>query len=343
MVFVTGGTGMVGAHLLLELTRRGEKVKALKRPSSDIEQTRKIFSFYEKSPDALFRNIEWVDGDLLDFDRLKALLSGIELIYHMAASVSFDRKRRLLTLENNVDGTANLINAAIVCGVKRFCHVSSIAALGRTENNESIDEKTMWTPEKKQSVYSQSKFFSEMEVWRGINEGIHAVIVNPGVILGPGNWKSGSPLFFSTVWNGLKYYTEGETGYVDVRDVVKAMLLLTDQQNWDKVKDKRYILCENNYSYRDILTWIAQSLRQPNPSIHVSDWMLVAGWFLSVIKSVFTRIPSLITREMVSGANKKASYSGKRIMDAIPDFKYTPISETINYIGSIFLAEHYRK
>jgi dihydroflavonol-4-reductase len=139
-------------------------------------------------------------------------------------------------IANNVEGTANLVNAALEKGVRKICHVSSVAALGRLDEQQLITEETNWVPSKKISGYSESKFFSEVEIWRGIEEGLNAVIVNPSIILGPANWETGSAKMFKTVWDGMKFFTRGVTGFVDVRDVVKAMILLMDEQYFEKIK-----------------------------------------------------------------------------------------------------------
>ena len=226
MIFVTGGTGLVGAHLLYELTLAGHNVKALKRKTSNLQQVVKTFSYYTQNPDELFARIEWVDGDILDYFAIENLLKGVTEIYHCAAIVSFDPKERKKMISNNVEGTANLVNAAIENGVKKFCHVSSVAALGLVENGAMITEETNWVPSKKVSGYSESKFFSEAEIWRGMEEGLDAVIVNPSIILGPANWDTGSAKMFKTVWDGMKFFTRGITGFIDVKDVVRAMILL---------------------------------------------------------------------------------------------------------------------
>ncbi|MDO9615746.1 MAG: NAD-dependent epimerase/dehydratase family protein, partial [Bacteroidota bacterium] len=193
MILVTGGTGLVGAHLLYELTNSGLRVKALRRQQSNTDWVKKIFSYYTDQVETLFSQIEWVEGDILDYFSLEEALKGITSIYHCAAIVSFHGDDNDMMLNNNVKGTGNLIDAAIHNGVSKFCHVSSIAALGKTQDGSQITEDTYWTPSKRKTGYSLSKFFSEMEVWRGIEEGLEAVIVNPSIIIGPGNWDIGSP------------------------------------------------------------------------------------------------------------------------------------------------------
>jgi len=335
MILVTGGTGLVGGHLLYELAKTGKPVKALKRPASNLGQTLKIFSFYEENPEPLFNRIEWVEGDTLDYFSLEKILEGVDEVFHCAALVSFDSSERKKMIANNVEGTANLVNAAIENSVKQFCHVSSVASLGRTTNGEPVSEQTAWVPSKKMSGYSESKFFSEAEVWRGIEEGLNAVIVNPSVILGPGNWSSGSPKFFKTVHNGLKFYTRGTTGFVDVRDVVKAMLLLMEPGNFEKYKNQRFLLNAANLCYQDLFSQIAGALGKPRPRYFASDFILSLGWRGNAALSFVTRKPPLITREAVSGSNATTLFDGTKICQST-GFVYCDISETIKKTAEIF-------
>ncbi|TKG90093.1 NAD-dependent epimerase/dehydratase family protein [Puteibacter caeruleilacunae] len=335
MVLVTGGTGMLGAHLILHLLKKGEQVRALRRSTSDLNKTIQIFSFYEKDPMELFNKIEWVEGDILERHSLDLILDDITTIYHTAAVVSFQKKDKWTMLENNVDGTANLINAALDAGIKKFCHVSSIAALGKTENGDPADETTIWSSEKKVSAYSESKFFSEMEAWRGVNEGMDVVIVNPSIILGPGDWHTGSPKYFSTIDKGLKFFTKGASGYVDVNDVCRSMLMLINSSEWEHVKNKRYILNADNLAHRDVFNNIADELGKKRPSIQASKCMLIIGWLLSSIKAALTGKESTLTRSTLRSANNVSRYNGQLITTVIP-FNYTPISDSIKEIAKIY-------
>ena len=223
MILVTGGTGLLGSHLLLELARSGKNVRALKRKSSNISQVRKVFLYYVQNADELLQNIEWFEGDLLDFGSIEDSLEGVKEIYHAGAVVSFYPSDHKSMLKVNIEGTANLVNLALEKAISKFCYVSSVSTLGRADNLGLTDEETYWKASNKNSQYAISKYGAEREVWRGIEEGLNAVIVNPSVILGPGDWKSGSPAFFSRIGKGLKFYTSGINGFVDVRDVSKAM------------------------------------------------------------------------------------------------------------------------
>lgn len=338
MILVTGGTGLVGAHLLYELTNSGLRVKALRRQQSNTDWVRKIFSYYTSQPEDLFARIEWVEGDILDYLSLEEALKGVTAIYHCAAIVSFHGDDHDMMLNNNVKGTENLIDAAIHNNVRQFCHVSSIAALGKTQDGSEITEDTYWTPSKRKSGYSLSKFFSEMEVWRGIEEGLDAVIVNPSIIMGPGNWEIGSPKLFQSIWKGLKYYTKGITGFVDVRDVVKAMILLMDKQQFGKVKNQRFILNAGNMSYQDFFNKIADGLNKPRPKNFASDVKLHIAWRMAKAASFFTGKPPVITRETVSGTNQNNQYSGEKITRTI-GFQYRSLDTSINNIAEIFLKD----
>jgi len=335
MIFVTGGTGLVGSHVLFNLLSSGKKVRVLKRPTSNVKWVNKVFSYYTDRSDELFEQIEWVEGDILDYHSMEELLAGVDEVYHCAAIVSFHANDRDSMLNNNVKGTANLINAAIHHNVKKFCHVSSIAALGKTQDGSEVNEDTYWTPSKQKSGYSLSKFFSEMEVWRGIEEGLDAVIVNPSIILGPGNWDIGSPKLFQAIAKGLKYYTKGETGFVDVRDVAQAMILLMDDQNFGQIKNQRFILNAGNMSYQDFFNKIADALQKPRPRTFASDMVLQMAWRAARLASFFSGKRPQITKEAVSGSNLINRYNGQKIQKAI-DFRYRDLDETITDIAGLF-------
>ena len=338
MILVTGGTGLVGAHLLYELTSSGLRIKALRRQHSNTAWVKKIFSYYTTQFETLYSQIEWVEGDILNYFSLEEALKGVTSIYHCAAIVSFHGDDSDMMLNNNVKGTGNLIDAAIHNGVSRFCHVSSISALGKTQDGSEITEDTYWTPSKRKTVYSLSKFFSEMEVWRGIEEGLEAVIVNPSIIMGPGNWDIGSPKLFQSIWKGLNYYTKGINGFVDVRDVVKAMILLMDDPQFGQVKNQRFILNAGNMSYQDFFNKIADGLNKPRPRNFASDIKLHIAWRMAKAASFFTGKRPLITRDTVSSSNQKNQYSGKKIIHTT-GFAYRSLDSSIADIAELFLKD----
>jgi dihydroflavonol-4-reductase len=339
MVFVTGGTGLVGAHLLYELAKAGKPVKALKRNSGNLSSTLKIFSYYDPDAKKLFDKIEWTEGDILDYFTLEKLLAGADEVYHCAAIVSFVSSERGKMIGNNVEGARNLVDAALFNHVKKFCHVSSIAALGRTNNDNPVTEETSWTPSRKNSGYSESKFYSETEVWRGINEGMDSVIVNPSIILGPGNWNSGSPKIFNTVYKGMPFYTKGITGYVDVRDVAKAMVLLMDSRNFETRKNQRYLLNSANLSYQDIFSRIADEFGSKRPRFYTPDSFLSVVWRIAAFGGFIAGRQPLVTREMVENSNKHFYFDGGKITKNIPGFSYRDISETIRDVAGFYKSD----
>ncbi len=338
MVFVTGGTGMVGAHLLYDLVSKGEKVRALKRPGSSILRTEKIFSNYSSEYQLLMQNIEWVDGDILEKDSLRELLAGVEQIYHAAAIVSYDPQVRDEMIHNNVEGTANLVDLALSLQIPRFCHVSSVSAIGSPPEGIEANEEHPWRNNMDHSAYSESKYLSEMEVWRAMIQGLNAVIVNPSVIVGPGDWKSGSPMLFSIVWKGLKFYTRGGTGFVDVRDVTKVMRLLMADDNWEVVKNQRYILNSENIPFRDFFNQIAGCLHVKQPKFVAGNFLLNLAFRLSSFKSYLTGIRSSITRETARSANRLRYFDGSKI-GRIIGFEYIPVEVSIRDTSRLFLKD----
>jgi dihydroflavonol-4-reductase len=339
MIAVTGGTGLIGSHLLFDLTSKGYKVRALKRPTSDVNKIMKIFSYYTDKPETHFEMINWVEGDILDLVSLEELFEGVDTVYHAAAFVSFNRAKKKTILNNNIYGTANVVNACLSKGVSKLCHVSSVAALGHSADGFEADENLIWSPEKHRSYYSISKFHSEMEVWRGIEEGLHAVIVNPSLVLGPGNWNHGSSSIFSTLYKGLRFYTPGTTGFVDVRDVTKAMIMLMESN----LSGERYILNAENCSFKKVFQQISTEFKRPIPTIEIKPWMgtiaLQAAW----LKSLITGKPSEISRETISSGFKKMLYSNDKIKKQF-DFNFIPVEKTIRDTAAIFLNDSdYRK
>ncbi len=335
MILVTGGTGLVGTHLIYELLKKGEKVRAIRRKTSKIEKLEKVISYYHQNPNDLLKNLEWVYGDILDIYSLEEAMKDVDKIYHAAAIISFNPSDHQKMIENNTKGTANLVNAALNKKIIKLCHVSSIAAVGRDNTKEMVTEADQWTYTKRQSAYAVSKYESEREVWRGIAEGLDAVIVNPSIIFGSGHWGEGSSVIFSAIWKGLKFYTKGITGYVDVQDVVICMMKLMD----GAFDNERYILNAENVSYQKLFHFISQELHIPEPKIYVTKFMSELGWRLAKIQSVITGKQPYITRETARTANKKYYFSNKKICTAL-DFTFTPIEQTIKNTAVHFLADH---
>lgn len=334
MNFVTGGTGLVGSHLIYDLLLKGEKVKALKRSTSNTKFVEKVFSYYTLKSLELFNRIEWVEGDILDICFLNDTLKGVDRVYHCAAIVSFNSKDRERVIHENTAGTANMVNASLEQKVKKYCQVSSIASISRSEIHGPITEEGQWISSKNKSAYSISKHQSEREVWRGMAEGLSAIIVNPSIILGPGNWEAGSSKFFSTAFKGLKYYTKGISSFVDVRDVSRSMIMLMES----KIENERYILSAGNYSYQYIFTNIAQKLGVPPPHLYAKRGMMEILWRAEkMMEFVFSRTP-LITKETTRSAHSINCFSSEKIQQQL-NFTFVPIDQSIKEISNLFLKD----
>ncbi|MCX6242373.1 MAG: NAD-dependent epimerase/dehydratase family protein [Bacteroidetes bacterium] len=335
MILVTGGTGLLGSHLLFDLVSTGHPVRAIKRKTSNIEMVRKVFSYYSDKADEFFGKIEWVEADIMDFVAISEVLEGIDIVYHAGAVVSFYPKDHEAMLKVNIEGTANLVNLCIDRNITKFCYVSSVAVLGRALNDGVSDETTWWQPSKKNSVYGQSKYGAEREVWRGIEEGLNAYIVNPSVILGPGFWGGGNSGLFSLVWKGLKYYTRGINGFVDVRDISKAMIRLMESD----ISRERFILSAENCSYQRLFEYMAKYLGKPAPSINVPNSMTGIAWRVEALRSFLMRTLPEVTKEMATTTTMVYTYSNEKIRKAI-GFEFTPLEQSIREISEIFLRDH---
>lgn len=308
-------------------------MRAAKRSSSDLDPVRKVFSYRSANAAELFSKIEWADADLMDFPAMEDLLAGVTEIYHCGAVVSFypNDNRSMMTV--NIEGTANLVNLAIEHKIRKFLYVSSVATLGRAENDGLTDEETYWKSSSRNSVYSVSKYGAEREVWRGMEEGLPAVIVNPSVILGPGFWDDNSGLF-PLVWKGLKYYPKGGNGYVDVDDVVKAMTFLMESD----ITGERFIVNSGNITYLQLFTWIAKYLQKPAPTVFVNPFISNLVWRVEAFRSLLTKSKPELTRDMANTTSQTFAYSNEKIRKRT-GMEFVPVEESIRRTCEIFLRE----
>jgi nucleoside-diphosphate-sugar epimerase len=315
-ILVTGGSGLVGKELISQLLSKGESVTAI----------------YNKTPLADFKsaNLLQYHCNILDVAGLEEIMQGVDEVYHCAAIVSFVPARQKEMFTINIEGTANIVNAALHAGVKKLVHVSSVAALGRIREDELVTEQMNWSEETSNSKYGQSKYLGELEVWRGIAEGLDAVIVNPVIILGDGGWDEGSSQIFKTVYNEFPWYTEGVTGFVDVRDVAKAMIGLMESN----ASSQRFILSAANHCYRDIFNMIAKAFNKKVPSKNVTPLLAKIVWRLEAFKSFFTGKNPLITKETAATALAKVYYNNSKLPQFLPGFQYEQIEATIQHTCS---------
>lgn len=324
MILVTGGTGLVGSHLLYHLTQKGYRVKAIYRKKSKLADVKKIFNFYNANSEQYYNLIEWVEADLSDYFALEAALQGVKQVYHVAAMVSFNPGESKKMLETNTQGTANLMNACIFCNIEKVCYVSSISSLGKHIDGGIIDEMVEWQPDDHRSAYSYSKFRAEMEVWRASKEGIQTVIVNPSVIVGPVNWKRSSGKIFYSVKKGMPFYTKGATGFVDVRDVAQAIVLLMESN----AANERFILNGENLTFKEFFTMVAKEMNKMQPFIRASRLVTEIGWRLNLFLCFITGRAPAITRDTARTANTISAYSAMKFKERF-DYSFIPVTDSI--------------
>jgi dihydroflavonol-4-reductase len=324
MILVTGGTGLVGSYLLYELTRKGNRVKALLRPGIKPYETRKLFSCFKDENDHLIDQVEWIEGDVLDPFSLQLAMQDVDLVYHCAAMISFNPRDLKAMIAVNVEGTANVVNACLENGIKKLCHVSSIASLGQAEKGEMIDENAKWKTSRVNSGYAISKYGGEREVWRGMEEGLSAVIVNPSVIIGAGCHRKAANRLFHNIENFLPYYISGINGYVDVRDVVNAMIMLMESP----VSGERFVLNSENLSLREFFTKVADILGKPHPRIALNGKLMnLIAWF-DEMRGRITGSTPLLTRENVRASLSKSYYSANKFSSAF-HYSFIPMNESL--------------
>ncbi|TVZ25909.1 nucleoside-diphosphate-sugar epimerase [Gillisia sp. Hel_I_86] len=336
MILVTGGTGLVGSHLLLDLVKSGKKVRAIYRTESKLTEVKKVFSYYVPAKEAtfLFDSIDWVQADILDIPSLNEAFKNVDYVYHCAAIISFDANNAQQLRTTNIEGTANIVNSCIKFNVEKLCHISSIATMDLALGDEQISENYTWYPEKEHSDYAISKYGAEIEVWRGTQEGLHAVIVNPGVIIGPGFWNAGSGQLFKKTNNDLNYHFPKTTGFVGVQDVSKASILLMDSS----IENEQFILVSENLSFRTVLKWGAESLHKKAPQTKLKPWMVFVGWIYQSIANILWGAKKQLSRNDYKSLFKHSYYSNEKIKRKT-GFSFTPIKSVIIETGALFKAE----
>ena len=310
MILITGGTGLLGSHLLFQLSEKDMSIKAIYRDKKKCEIVNKLFNYYDpKNGQKRFNSIQWVECDVLDVTTLFEVMAGCEYVYHCAAIVSFHKRDFYRMMHMNRQGTSNIVNCCVDLNVKKLCYVSSTAAIGGNEEDPIINENTKWKQSPTTSGYSISKYSAEKEVWRGIEEGLDAVIINPCVIIGAGNWQESSMTMFQTIDKGMKFYTEGENAFVDARDVSSNMILLMNSE----IKNERFLCIGENTSFKRLFDTIAAQLNKKKANILVKPWLMGMTWRFIWLFCKVTGRKSAITRETARSAFGKTKYDGSKL------------------------------
>jgi len=323
-IFVTGGTGFLGAHLLEALLAQGyTRISALKRSTSDMKLVR---NFEQR--------IEWIEGDILDVLLLDEVLEGMDYVFHCAAVVSYDPREVAWMRKVNIEGTTNVVNACLHHKVAKLVHVSSISAIAKVKDSNVIKESNTWEVTKDTSQYGISKFQSEMEVWRGSAEGLPVAIVNPSVILGRGFWDRGTANLFKKMHDEFPFYSMGAGGFVDVRDVVNYMIRLAQSD----INGERYLLNGDNWSFEKLFTTMAQAFGKRKPPYKVTPLIREVAWRVEWLRTKLTGGKSMITKETARSSAQSWVYANDKSLKLF-DFEYTPIEDTIKRVAKDFIAE----
>ena len=315
MILITGGTGFLGAYIIKALVDRGLPVRAIRR--SD----RTPFFI----PQHILNSVEWVEGDVLDLVSLDDAMKGCAGVIHAAAVVSFSSRDRQHMYDVNIEGTKNVVNVAIENGIKRFVHVSSVAALGRTQEAETVTEDREWIDNSNNTQYAITKKHAEIEVWRGFAEGLSGVIVNPSTILGYGDWHSSSCALFKNAYKEFPWYTEGINGFAGVEDTAEVIvrLYLGDST------EKRFIVNSENWSFQKLLATMAKSFGKKEPYRKATPLLGELAWRLEALKYVFKDGKPLLTKESARVAHSKTMFSNEALLKALPGFAFTPLQQVI--------------
>lgn len=323
MNLVTGATGIVGSHIALELLRRNEPVRALIRPSSDKVALEQLLRFHKMEEQ--MAKVNWVEGDVNDPISLLNAAEGCTRVYHAAAMVSFRKSDHQNLFLANTDGTGNIVDTCLEKGIKELVYISSTATIGDEEIDGQLSEASAWTTDKGRSSYSLSKRFAEMAVWRGVQEGLKAIIVNPGIIIGPGKWGQSSTTMITSCENGMRFYPDGSNGFVDARDIVRAIDFLMENERWNE----RFLLIGSSQSYQRFFTEVCSQLGQPAPKTMISKpFIAPVIRFLQWLELMRVN-PFPLTSENLKSAYRKVEYSANRIESA--GFSFTPIEEAVAY------------
>ena len=324
MVFVTGATGILGRIIVLELLKKGKTVRAAKRSASNIDEVKHSYQFYTENTDDFFNKIEWVNVDFDDIHSLQDALIGVTEVYHCAAKVSFDPKDEKEMYHTNIKGTENLLFACDNSSVQKFLHVSSIAVLDGFNEKGELDEESDFNPKIEHSAYAISKHLSEMEVWRASAEGLNTIIINPGMIVGTGNWKQSSGELFSTFENN-SFTFSGSSAYVDVRDVAKIAVDLMEKDKFGE----RFILISESKKYEEIGNQIRKKLGLKDAKIlsqsilNIGRWLnIFFGWLIPQLK--------MATRTNIEAVTSSSVISNKKVKDTL-DYQFIPVQESVDF------------
>jgi len=314
-VLVTGGTGFLGSYIIKELIEKGYSVRAIRRNNN-------LPAYISNE---ILSRAEWIEGNVLDVVGLQDAMENVDIVIHSAGVVSFVKRDRKRMYQVNVEGTANVVNMALEKNVKKLIHISSVAALGRKDNGTHVNEEKKWEENKMNTHYAKSKRNAELEVWRGISEGLNAVILNPSTVIGYGNWNIGSCAIFKNIYKEFPWYSPGINGFVDVEDVAR----LTIQLIGSNIDSERFIINGDTWSFKKLQDFIADSFGKKKPTKVAGPFLMGTAWRLERLKSIITRKDPLLTKESARVAQSQTYFENDKILKTFPGFSFTPLEISI--------------
>lgn len=323
-ILVTGGSGFIGAYIIKELVEKGYAVRAIRHSNNA--------PFF--IPAHINDKVEWVQGDVLDVVSLYEAMDGVDAIIHSAAKVSFNDNDVRSLYKVNIDGTANVVNIALEKNIRRFVHISSVAAIGRTVTGETITEEKKWQPGKQHTNYALSKYHAELHVWRGAAEGLDVVIVNPSTVIGYGDWSTSSCAIFKSVYKEFPWYTKGINGFVAVTDVARAVVLLMESEH----SHERFIVNGDNWTFQQLFNTIADGFGKKHPQKEATPFMGSIAWRMEKLKSMLSGKRPLLTRESARVAQSVTYFDNSKLLKALPGFSFTPLEKAIQKNCEQYLA-----
>jgi len=318
MILVTGCNGLLGSYIARSLLNKGYAVKGYVRDGADMS----LLTKEEQS------KITWSKGSLFDSNALAHALEGVTKIIHTAAVVSYSPARIKELYAVNVQGTANLINEALVSEVKDFIHVSSIAALGRPAGKEQINEEDLWVDSDYNTHYARSKYLSELEVYRGFEEGLKGFVINPSVILSPGDISKSSAKLFGYVLKGAKYYSKGNLNYIDVRDVCTLLIRLMES---DVAVGEKFILNASTVDFKTFFELIAKELGVDPPSKEATTLMKEVLWRVEYLRSLISGEEPLLTKETARLSAAGHQYDHQKIKQLF-NYQFYNLDDTVKWV-----------
>lgn len=326
----------MGSHLLYKLLQTNDEVKAIYRREHKLDLVKKVFSYYTDDSESLYQKIEWINADITDVPALEKAFKNVDYVYHCAAFVSFEPDKYHQLRKININGTANVVNLCVSHKVKKLCYISSIATIGHHQNPQQlITEETHWNQDEDNSVYAITKYGAEIEVWRGTQEGVDAVILNPGIIIGPGLWNSGgSSSLIKKIYKGMPYYTYGITGYVDINDVVNTMISLVQST----IKNERFIIVSENLSFKEFQEQTTSALNVKPATKEATPFLLALGWRLDLLNHLLTGKRRRLSKQVTKSARSITKYDASKLKNAL-DIKFKPMQLSIKETCQLFLED----